>query len=370
MPVVAFCTDIPEFHQGRILEAEYAARFPGAAVIPAFAQALRNQGWDVVTGDQLLDPAWDSSVSVHDVFIVQEESSSIGRELIERGAIPALILSGESPLYARDFYRDVSVPCKGFPHRVLFTGAHASAGSDGANHPLLFPAFHTDQAPLSTPWAERGFMVILAGNKYWRHSDIPWPARLQRFLQERRDREHTSWLQANQLHDERLELIAHFANQGKIDVYGVGWERRGHLPTRYRQALAGLQPAGAAVGYLTEHKHQLLSNYRFTLTLENFVYPGYVTEKIFDALISGSIPVYQGAPDIEAFVPREVFIDLRDFSSPASLEDFLDNLSEADAERILEAGRNFLTSNQGQQHSYENRGDYLAALVGQVAATR
>jgi len=368
VPVVAFCTDIAEFHQGRILEAEYAARFPGAAVIPAFAQALRNQGWDVVTGDQVLDPAWDSTMSVHDVFIVQEENSSIGRELIERGAIPTLILSGESPLYARDFYRDVSVPCKGFPHRVLFTGAHAPAGSDGTNHPLLFPAFHTDQAPLATPWAERGFMAILAGNKYWRHSDIPWPARLERFLQERRDREYTSWLQANQLHDERLELIAHFANQGKIDVYGAGWDNRRHLPARYRERLQALQPAGGTINY--ETKHQLLSNYRFTLTLENFVYPGYVTEKIFDALASGSIPVYQGAPDIEAFIPREAFIDLRGFSSLASLEDFLDNLSEADRERILEAGQNFLASNQGQQHSYENRGNFLAGLVGQVAATR
>lgn len=350
------------------MDANYAERFPGAAVIPAFAQALRSQGWDVITGDQVLDESRTTSVKVDEVFIVQEENSRIGRKLIERGAIPALILNGESPLYAREFYRDVSIPCEGFPHRVLFTGAHASAGGDGTNHPLLFPAFHADQEPLATPWAERGFMVLLAGNKYWRHADIPWSARLQRFLQEVRAGGHAQWLRANQLHDERLALIAHFAARGKLDVYGAGWERRGHLPARYRKKLQALQPAGGNINY--ETKHQLLSGYRFTLTLENFVYPGYVTEKIFDALASGSIPVYRGAPDIEAFVPRGTFIDLRDFADPASLEEFLDNVSEAEAEDLLEAGRAFLASSQGQQHSFENRGEYLAELVKQVAATR
>ena len=307
-------------------------------------------------------------MGVREVFIVQEENSSIGRELIERGAIPALIVSGESPLYARDFYRYVSIPCKPFPHRVLFTGAHTSAGSDGANHPLLFPAFHAGQGPLATPWAERRYMVILAGNKYWRNADVPWPARIARTFQEARDREFILWLRRNQLHDERLALITHFAAQGSIDVYGSGWERRGHIPVHYRKELEGLVPAGTTVRY--ETKHQLLSNYRFTLTLENFVYPGYVTEKIFDALAAGSIPIYLGAPDIESFVPREAFIDLREFPSPSSLKDYLDNLSEADAAGMREAGRRFLASSQGQKHTFENRGEFLAGLVQQVAATR
>ena len=368
MPVAAFCTDIPEFQGGRILEESYASRFPGAAVIPAFATAIRSKGWEVVTGDQLLQERQYPSRNLGDVFVVQEEDSRVGRELLAAGAIPGVILNGESPLFARDFYRDVSRPCAVFPHRVLFTGAHESAGTQGTNHSLLFPALHSHQAPLFVPWAERKHLAILAGNKYWRHADIPWLSRAKRRLQEAVNRDQTEWLARNQLHDERLNLIAHFSNHGKIDVHGSGWDRRGHLPKKYGDALETLVPRTATVEY--NAKQSLLSEYRFALTMENFVYPGYVTEKIFDALAAGAIPVYLGAPDIESFVPNDVFIDIRDFSGPSELEAFLDELTEAAGMKMIDAGRVFIESELGQRHTFENRGAFFADLVVDVAAKR
>ena len=368
MPLVAFCTDIQEFHEGRILDAAYAARFPGAPAIAAFAQEMRSHGWDVVTGDQILAHRGVSTIDLSRVFIVQEENSRIGHKLLERGGIPALIFTGESPLYAREFYGDLLTACRHFEHRVLFTGAHASAGGTGTNHPLLFPAFHADHEQLSIPWPDRRYLIIAAGNKYWRHANIPWPERLRRALGEWRDRKYTSWLRANQLHEERLKFVAHFDARAKLDVYGSGWDRRNHLPATHRKALRNLRPADSSVSYL--HKHELLAQYRFTLTMENFVYPGYVTEKIFDALAAGSIPVYLGAPDIEDFVPKGAFIDMREFSDPTALERYLDEMSQEYAADVIEAGRRFLESEQGQRHSFENRGEFLASLVRSVEATR
>ena len=367
MPVVAFCTAIPEFQGGRILDADYASGFPGAAVIPAFTEAMKRRGWDVVTGDHILRSRQETQIAMDEIFIVQEEDSAIGRGLVAAGAVPALIINGESPLYSQRFYRNAGRICGVFPHRVLFSGAHGSAGMTGTNHPLYFPAFHAHQEQLHVPWTERRHLAIVAGNKYWRHTDMPWLPRVKRRLHELRESDHTAWLQANQLHDSRLALIGHFNTQGKIDVYGSGWDQIGHLPSRHRESLATLKPLNIPPGH--QAKQELLSRYRFTLSMENFVYPGYVTEKILDSLVAGSIPVYLGAPDIESFIPKDAFIDIRDFPDPNDLRTFLDELDEDTAEAMISMGRHFLESGSGQRHTFENRGEFFAELVSDVAAS-
>ena len=361
MPVAAFCTDIPEFQSGRVLDAAFARRFPGAAVIPELATRLRDTGWEVVTGDQAVERIDSGDLGASDVYVVQEENSAVGLTLLEQGAHPALILSGESPLYAQSFYRDIGLISRPFPNRVLFTGAHSEACDGGTNHPLLFPAFHQGEVMVLKPWSERRFLALLAGNKYWRHAAIPWPDRLRRALSELRNRDTQHWLDRHQLHDTRLHLVEHFNSSGMIDVFGTGWARLGHLPRAWRERLADLQPAGDFVPY--EDKHSLLSTYKFTLAMENFEFPGYVTEKIFDALVAGSIPLYRGAPDVEDFVPTSAFVDLRNFDDPSNLHDYLNSIGDAQATEILTAGREFLVSRRGQQHSFEDRGEFLANLV-------
>lgn len=62
-------------------------------------------------------------------------------------------------------------------------------------------------------------------------------------------------------------------------------------------------------------KQKALSRYMFYLAFENTKEPGYVTEKVFDALISGVVPVYFGATeDCRHLIPaREAAIFLDDF---------------------------------------------------------
>lgn len=50
-------------------------------------------------------------------------------------------------------------------------------------------------------------------------------------------------------------------------------------------------------------KMQVLRKHLFTLAFENSNEPGYVTEKYYQALAAGSVPVYLGAPDIGDFAP-------------------------------------------------------------------
>lgn len=80
-------------------------------------------------------------------------------------------------------------------------------------------------------------------------------------------------------------------------------------------------------------KLNTIARYQFTLAFENAIAPDYVTEKFFDPLLAGSVPVYLGAPNIEAFAPGDhCFINVADFADPKALADYLIALSQ-DADR-------------------------------------
>jgi len=50
------------------------------------------------------------------------------------------------------------------------------------------------------------------------------------------------------------------------------------------------------------------SQYKFVIAGENAIFPGYVTEKILNALLANTIPIYIGAPDIFEVVNPERII--------------------------------------------------------------
>jgi alpha-1,3-fucosyltransferase 10 len=67
-------------------------------------------------------------------------------------------------------------------------------------------------------------------------------------------------------------------------------------------------------------KLRTIARYKFTLAFENAIGVDYVTEKFFDPLRVGSVPVYLGAPNVEAFAPGDnCFIDATRFESPRAL---------------------------------------------------
>jgi alpha-1,3-fucosyltransferase 10 len=67
-------------------------------------------------------------------------------------------------------------------------------------------------------------------------------------------------------------------------------------------------------------KQQTIARYKFTIAFENAIGRDYVTEKFFDPLIAGSVPVYLGAPNIDDFAPgNNCFIDASRFDNPRAL---------------------------------------------------
>jgi len=79
-------------------------------------------------------------------------------------------------------------------------------------------------------------------------------------------------------------------------------------------------------------KMATIARYRFTLAFENAIATDYVTEKFFDPLLAGSVPVYLGAPNIDDFAPGEnCFIDASAWDSAESLARHLVSVAHDDA---------------------------------------
>jgi hypothetical protein len=76
-------------------------------------------------------------------------------------------------------------------------------------------------------------------------------------------------------------------------------------------------------------KIRTIANYKFTLAFENACAPDYVTEKFYQPLLAGSVPVVLGAPNLETLAPGDqCFINVQDFDSAASLARYLLELAD------------------------------------------
>lgn len=77
-----------------------------------------------------------------------------------------------------------------------------------------------------------------------------------------------------------------------------------------------------------EDKKKVMRQYLFHLAFENSVEKDYITEKVWGALESGTVPVYFGAANIKEHVPRGSVINALDFSTPKELAEHLYKVSK------------------------------------------
>ena len=108
-----------------------------------------------------------------------------------------------------------------------------------------------------------------------------------------------------------------------------------------------------------DSKYEVMSHYDFALCFENMAMSGYVTEKIFDCFYAGTVPVYLGAPDIDALIPADAYIDCRKYSSWSALHEDLMNMPKTKVAELKEAGRSFIRSVQGRGYY-----DSMLSIVG------
>ncbi len=79
-------------------------------------------------------------------------------------------------------------------------------------------------------------------------------------------------------------------------------------------------------------KVEFFSRYKFTLAIENAIWPGYTTEKLVDPMFAHSIPIYVGDPQASVSFDPSSYIDFARFET---MKQMLEFVREVDNDRTL-----------------------------------
>lgn len=200
-------------------------------------------------------------------------------------------------------------------------------------------------------WENRQFLMLMNANKY-------------------------SYV-AHELYTLRREAITFFEQTPDFHLYGHGWLRNGALntntliqalqcgkPLRYVADLAhGFRHSLSYRGSVPD-KYAVLQKYKFCLALENEAETqGWISEKLFDCLCTGTVPVYFGAKNITNEVPQTCFIDYREYSSFKKLEHYLRDMTEQTWLNYQRAGQEFIRSDNFRKWLPQNTFTAIAAQL-------
>ncbi|MBU0533509.1 MAG: hypothetical protein KJ887_01730 [Candidatus Omnitrophica bacterium] len=166
------------------------------------------------------------------------------------------------------------------------------------------------------PFMQRKLLVNISMNKYSRHS--------------------------RELYSARRDAIRYFERKypDSFDLFGIMWDKSPTLLKRYFPWMRQIYPSYRGT---IKNKWDVMPNYRFSICYENIRdEPGYVTEKIFDSMRCGCVPIYWGAPNIHDYVDADAFIDRRKFKTNAELDGYLSNITESEYARFQDAIRSYL----------------------------
>ena len=155
---------------------------------------------------------------------------------------------------------------------------------------------------------------------------------------------------SQQLYGKRIEVIARLAKLGVVDLFGRGWDQWWSHRSMWPPYWRNYKTLMSVYRGTCESKYEVLSRYRFSLCFENMAMNGYVTEKLFDCLYAGTIPLYLGASNIEQLVPSKAYIDCRYFDTWEEMAKHVMAMSDIEIERMRLAGRDFIRSDAGKQY--------------------
>lgn len=195
--------------------------------------------------------------------------------------------------------------------------------------PIMYPyAFNHHDFP---GFAERDiFASLINANKAFKH---PMPT---------------------DLYVERLKVIRWYEKNApdQFALYGLGWDKPtpaftgwGRLKRGVGKLLDEWQGKPAFPSYRGEvvQKSEVLLRSRFSYCYENNRdLSNYITEKIFDSLVCGCVPVYWGADNILEHIPADCLIDRRSFKTTADVHARLAEMDSNEFESRQAAIRTFL----------------------------
>ena len=165
---------------------------------------------------------------------------------------------------------------------------------------------------------------------------------------------------------ERKRAYSYFdANRpDDFDLYGPGWNE----PAIFYERLCGYPRYQCYRGVIAgdwDAKVACMAKYKFALCFENNAsQPGYISEKITDCLCARCVPVYYGSKGLEKRIPKECWIDARQFGDYAEMESFLVGMPQSRHAEYLAAIEGFMHSPELDFFSTEHYFRTLAEGLG------
>ena len=173
---------------------------------------------------------------------------------------------------------------------------------------------------------------------------------------------HANIEDSRELYSERVRAIRWFEKHApkSFTLFGNGWKvpqkrlgSAGKMQYRLEKIIPWItrKPVFASYQGVADSKFAIYAQSKFSICFENARdISGYVTEKIFDCLFAGCVPIYWGEPNIEKIVPQACFIDFRDFLGKPDpyreLYRYISSMDEATYMNFQKAGSEFLNSAQ------------------------
>jgi hypothetical protein len=133
------------------------------------------------------------------------------------------------------------------------------------------------------------------------------------------------------LYAKRREAAEFFSSQAadSFDLYGDFW------PATY----------GSNGPVSRSKKFDVLSKYKFILSYDSITNQnGYISEKIFDAFNAKVVPIYWGADNVTDYIPKECFIDKRDFADYDELLEYIRGMTAEEYKHRIQKIEEFLKS--------------------------
>jgi hypothetical protein len=331
----------------------------GRLVYPDLAQALEREGFEISEGREI------------DIFINVNHNPTSLRELKHSSnakKIKKILLRLEPHAV---FPSQYSSKVESIYDLILTPGS-----TEGVNKNNFLPFPYTyqmnpanprDYSPKLSEVIEKNLVEKVYEYDTWKNREI-----------------HCSMIAANKISPNgsgnyaiRREY-AKYANLENLSVYGQMWQIAFLSKLRYR--LAVLKFALFNGGHFSlpqifvdfwikfddvegevDDKHKIIESSKFSLVIENT--NTYVSEKVLDALIGGSIPIYYG-PSLELTgIPPELVISAGEYNTIKVRS--LAEINEDQIMKMLSMTRDFITSDAFLKWDSEN---VLKAISNRVVA--
>jgi len=331
----------PLYRNNECFDPKYEYSGCGHSLLVRLAREAKNREIEVVTADLYLKM---KETPIYTGFFA-DMLTPLTSSVLAKGAHPMICMSLESPIIAKKFYHRIVHYAGNFQHNFQFRGTYQRLIKSGTIfHPVIFPMESNIQQKLIS-WEHRNYLTLVNSNK--RATSKKWNNLISIFktivygLYIFALKLIDPWMRSKEIYKDRIEAIYYFSNHSNFKLYGIGWDQPiSGYGMKYHNA--AIKVWAGTLEY--KRKREIMGKFKFVLCFENCVFPGYISEKIFDCFLAGSIPVYYGAPDIEDFIPENTFIDFRKFKNYNDLDQYLRKISKSDALVYLNAARDFLKS--------------------------